>query len=244
MARTYREQPRLLLAAALVVFIPLGLVDVLDERFQQPFEDVDAADISSLEWLELAGAGVLHAAIAMLGDVFYAGVVAGAVTAMRHGEDHSLAHIVRNMPYWRLLAADLVLAVLVGVGLVLLILPGLVLLGRLALVAPVIEVERRGVKAALRRSWRLVKGNALRVLVLVAPILVFEDVLTILVQSDLIVPHGESFLGDWAAATVADLITAPLFALAVVVCFYELRERSEARGAERAIPEAVGRPAA
>jgi hypothetical protein len=243
MARTYREQPGMLLAAALLVFVPLGLVDVLDERFQAPFEHLDPGDISALEWFELAGAGVLHGAIAMLGEVFYAGVIAGTVTAVRLGKDHTLAHIVRNMPYGRLIVADLVLALLVGVGLILLIVPGLILLGRLALVAPAIEVERHGVKAAMRRSWQLVKGNTVRVLVLVVPILVFEDVLTILVQSDVIITHGESFLGDWAAATVSDLITAPLFALAVVVSFYELRDASESSSARSATPRPVEHPA-
>jgi hypothetical protein len=81
------------------------------------------------------------------------------------------------------------------------------------------------------------------VLVLVVPILVFEDVLTILVQSDVIIKHGESFLGDWAAATAADLITAPLFALAVVVSFYELRDASESNSARSATPRPVEHPA-
>ena len=243
MARTYREQPGLLLATALLVFVPLGLVDVLDERFQEPFEHVDPGDISALKWFELAGAGALHGALAMLGDVFYAGVIAGTVTAVRHGENHTLAHIVRNMPYGRLILADLVLALLVGVGLVLFIVPGLFLLGRLALVAPAIEVERHRVKAALRRSSQLVKGNTVRVLVLVVPILLFEEALTILVESDLVIPHGESFLGDWAAATVADLVTAPLFALAVVVSFYELRDATESNGAPSATPRPIEHPA-
>lgn len=186
---------------------------------------MEAGEISALEWIALGAATVFHAAIGMLGEVFYAGVIAAAAKAIRHGEDHSLGHIARTLPYWRLIAVDILLAVFVAVGAILLIVPGLIVLARLALVAPAVEVEDRGIRAAMRRSWSLVRGNTLRVLVLVLPTLIFEDVLTTVVQSGSIFSIGDSFLGDWLAATGTDLITAPLFALAVVVCFFELRDR-------------------
>jgi len=207
MARTYAEQPVLLIGAALLIFVPLGLVDVLDERFQHPFEDVDPGDVSVLEWITLAGAAALHGAFAMFGDVFYAGVIAAAVGAMKRGEDHSLAHIARTLPYWRLIAVDVALALIVGVGIVLLIAPGIFLLGRLALVAPAVEVEDRGVRGAMRRSWDLVRGNTVRVLVLVVPILLFEDALTTAVQSGALFGVGDSLIGDWLAATATDLVS-------------------------------------
>ncbi len=224
MARTYREQPALLIGAALLIFVPLGLIDVLDERFQHPFEDVDPGDVSALDWITLAGAAILHTAFAMLGEVFYAGVIAAAVGATKRGEEHSLAQIARTLPYWRLIAVDVALALIVGFGIVLLIVPGIFWLGRLALVAPAVEIEDRNVRGAMRRSWGLVRGNTVRVLVLIVPILLFEDTLTTAVQSGALFAIGDSLIGDWLAATATDLVTAPLFALAVVVFFYELRD--------------------
>ena len=52
--------------------------------------------------------------------------------------------------YRRLIAVDLIYGVLVAVGLAAFVLPGLLLYVYLGLAAPVVEIEHRGVRAALR----------------------------------------------------------------------------------------------
>ena len=60
-----------------------------------------------------------------LGDVLYTGIVARAVVSVRLGDHRSLWEIARTLPYLRLAVADVLLAVIVGIGIVALIIPGL-----------------------------------------------------------------------------------------------------------------------
>ena len=78
-AATCRGLWPLLLATALIVFVPLGLLDALDER-------VGSADVDELTVGAILGLFVLalaHTASALLGEVFYSGVVAAAVAERR-----------------------------------------------------------------------------------------------------------------------------------------------------------------
>ncbi len=223
MVRTGREQYRILIWAALIVFIPLGLFDVLDEHVQEPLRELSTDEISVTDIVAGLGAGIVHAAVALSGEIFYAGAVAAAVLAVREGLEPSLRGIARGLPYGRLIAVDLLVSFVVAVGFVALIVPGLIALGRFALVAPAVKLEHLGVRAAFRRSNELVRGRTGKVLLLVLPAMVVSDTLSSLVQSETIGSIGESFAGDWLAATLSDMVTAPFFALAVVVLFFELR---------------------
>ena len=71
-------------------------------------------------------------------------------------------------------AAALFLGVAVGVGLLLLVLPGLFLAAALAFTYPYVAVDRENALEAMRRSWSLTSGHRLRVFaVLVAIVLTF-----------------------------------------------------------------------
>jgi hypothetical protein len=222
-----RRRLGLLLAAGIVIFVPLGLVDVLDETFQDTFSDADLDEIDAGTLVALFGAAFAHAAIGLGGEVLYTGIVAASVVAVREGFEHDLRHLVRTLPYGRLIAADLLLAISVSAGLLVLVVPGLIALARFALVAPAVELERRGAIEAFRRSNSLVRGSTLRMLALVLPLFLIGDGLSSALQSSVIFAVGDTFLGDWLIATGTDLLTAPLFALAVVVSFLELGGRVE-----------------
>ena len=175
--RTLRSRPGVFFLAGLLVFIPLGLVDVLDDYLQEPLSEVDV-ELTAGQIAGLLAAAFAHATVALLGDVLYTGVVARAVVSVRHGDQESLREIVRSLPYWRLAGADLLLAIGVSVGLLLFIIPGLLVLGWFALIAPAIELEDRRILAGFRRSRELVRGNTLRVLLLVVPLLLLDDVIS------------------------------------------------------------------
>ncbi|MQA72785.1 MAG: hypothetical protein GEU88_00250 [Solirubrobacterales bacterium] len=234
-ARIYRRRQALLIGAAALVFVPVGLIGALDHTVQRPLQNIDSDDFAVLQLLAITGLAAVDAAVATLGNIFYGGVIAAVVVAIREGRDHSLAHVARTLPYWRLLVIDVVITLAVAVGLVLLIVPGLFLLARLVL-APAVEKEGLTVRGALRRSWRLTRGHALRVLALVLPIMVVQGLLSGAIQSGSILSIGDTFLGDWLGSTLSNLITAPFFALAIVVCFHELRDLGAQRAA-RADPQ-------
>lgn len=215
-AGSYRDYWRALLIIAVVLFAPLGLIEVLSEDLR----DVETDD----GWvvLEAAAAGFGLAATALVGDVFYTGVVAAAVGMRRGGVRQDLAQVARQLPYLTLIAVDLLFALAVGIGLLLLVVPGVVAFTWYALAPAVVEIEHRGAREAFARSRRLVRGNFWRVLALLAPVALAGDALAAglgALGPELV---GEGQLGDWLGGVVADAATAPLFALAAVVATHHL----------------------
>ena len=220
--------PVLLLAAA-VIFIPAGLLEAVDHELQQPL--AEAEELTSLEVVEIVVAVFVIAATALLGDVLYAGVVAALLTAEREGRELRLRERLAGLPVARLVAADLALALVVVIGLLLLILPAFVFLTWFALVAPVVKVERLPLRAAFRRSRELVRGRFWLVFWLVVPITLGSEALSALAQSGAVDVIGDGFVADWVGAVLAELVTAPPFALAVVVLYFELSSLRTSRSA-------------
>jgi hypothetical protein len=213
-----------LLIAGLIVFVPLSLFDVVTEDAIE-LEDPDAGTL-------VAGlAAVAVAAVAaMLGEVIYAGMVAGVVVAERDGRPHSVADSLRHLPYGRLLAVDLLAAGAIALGFLALIVPGFLFMVWFALVAPAVEIEGLGVRDSFRRSRELVRGRFWLVLGLLLPILIAQDALSGALQSASLTELGEGFVGDWVGALIANLVTAPFYAVAVTVLFFELRTCLRAAG--------------
>jgi hypothetical protein len=220
--------PVLLLAAA-VIFIPAGLLEAVDHELQQPLAEAD--ELSSLEVVEIVVAVFMIAATALLGDVLYAGIVAALMTAEREGRDLRLRERLAGLPVGRLVAADLALALVVVVGLLLLVLPAFVFLTWFALVAPVIKVEHLPLRGAFRRSRELVRRRFWLVFWLVVPITLGSEVLSGLAQSAAVDVIGDGFVADWAGAVLSELVTAPPLALAVVVLYFELSSSRTSRSA-------------
>ncbi len=218
-----RTRPGIFFAAGLLIFIPLGLVDVLDDHIQEPLSELDN-DVDAGRVGLLVAAATTHAVVALLGDVLYTGIVAAVVFSVRKREHRSLRDIARHLPYLRLAAADVLLALGTAFGLILFVIPGLLVLGWFALIAPVIELEGRRLFDGFRRSRQLVKGNTMRVLLLVVPLLLLDDVLSSAVQSKELLGIHSGFFVDWASAVLADMLTTPFYALAVVIAFFQLRD--------------------
>lgn len=211
-----RENFPLLFVTALIVFVPIGLL----EAATHGLEDIDVEDGVTL--FAVIAAALVITATATIGDVFYTGVVAATVGGRRSGIRRGLAEIAPRIPYLRLAAVDILFAVVVAVGLVLLIAPGVVAFTWFALAAPVVEIEDRGVRASFRRSRELVRGNFWRVLLLLAPVLIIGDQLANLLYAGGPSILGDGFFGDWLGAVLAEGLTAPLFALAAVVTTHHL----------------------
>ena len=223
-ARTLVEHRRTLLITGLIVFIPVGLLEVVDANVQEPLQDADAEfDASLIAALIAAAAG--HAVGALLGEVVYAGIVSSMVLADRGGRPDSIRDILRHLPIWRLIAVDLLWILTVVVGFAFLIVPGFVFMVWFALVAPAVEVEERGVLAAFRRSFELVRKRFWLVCGLIVPVIVLGEVLASAGESISIAGLGHGWLADWIAAVVADLISSPPYALVAVILFLGLRER-------------------
>lgn len=215
---TYRSKASTLLAIAAIVFVPLSLVEVWGDRLI----DVDVDSISELEFAALFAAAVVESGALLLGEVFYSGAVAAVVVAARAGRSRSWGDIVRELPWRPLLVVDVLFNLGLALGLLLFILPGIVFFTYFALAAPVVEIERRGVGAAFRRSARLVRGRFWAVLAVLLPVAVAVDLVAelggLLVEDVL----GDSLAADWLGTAVPDIVTTPVYAVAAVVLTIDL----------------------
>jgi hypothetical protein len=218
-ARVYREQAAFLLPVALLLFVPLGLLDAIGEHGGE----IDADGLEPSELVVALVAIVLQVVTATIGEVFYAGVAMTAVSESMEGRPRaSIGRVMRTLPYGRLIAVDLLFVVGLGIGLALLIVPGLIFFARYILVAPVVEIERGGVVGSFRRSRELARGHALALLVLLGGLWLLTDGLTSLLQDGGLLALGESLAADWAIAVVVGLAVTPIWAVAVCVVTWRL----------------------
>jgi hypothetical protein len=226
MLATYRGQAVPLVVVAVVVFVPLGLLDALDDTL----ESADLEDLGELAALGVAAATLLHQTTALLGEVFFAGVVAVIVSEARGDRHRSIGELIRSIRYGRLIAIDLLFAAVVSIGFVLLVVPGILLATWLALAPAAAELEHRGVLDSFRRSRALVHGRFWTVFWVLIPVSVAGDALSTAAQSGSLSALGKTFVGDWVGSVLAGLLVSPLYAVAVVVLFYELRDRKRRAG--------------
>jgi divalent metal cation (Fe/Co/Zn/Cd) transporter len=134
----------------LAVAVPVSLIGAGLEIVLEDYLDPSDAPLSISATLAVTG-------VSILGTVLLSGFVTGLVGATEHGrERRTLAETVRSLPWKRLVVADILVTITVVIGLVLFVLPGLAALTLLAVVGPVIEIERRPVRCAFRRSVQLV----------------------------------------------------------------------------------------
>lgn len=147
-------------------------------------------------------------------------------------------HFVHEVPWSRLIAATLLFEILVAVGFVLLVMPGVFVLVACALYGPAIVVEDVGVRAGLRRSAQLVRGNFSRMLALVAFVLAIGEGATAV--ADILLEgtaHWAHVLGFYAV----DVLLTPLQGVGIAVAYFALCAIERARTA--AAPDATGQDA-
>jgi hypothetical protein len=218
--RTYFAWAGTLLPLAVFVFVPLGLIHAIPVH-------IEATELNLGSGLEIAGvvlAVVLLAVTGLLGEVFYTGAVAIALTHPHEDGDgaSSLLKVVRMVNYPTLIAIDLIFGVLVALGLVAFVVPGLLIFVYLGLAAPVAEIERHGVRAALSRSLRLVRGHFWLVLAVLVPIELVSDGLTSLATGGAHALLGDSLPAEWLTDTVSNIVLTPFYAVAAVLLTLDL----------------------
>jgi hypothetical protein len=224
--RTYIAWARPLLALALVVFIPLGLVSAIPLTVE-----VDSLELGS----GLVAVGILMATLALVGtslvgEVFFSGAVTVALTHGTDGRPSSLRELSRRLDYRTLIVVDLIYSALVIAGVALLVVPGVLLYIYLGLAGPVVELERHGVRAAFRRSVRLVRGHFWVVLAVLAPIEIASEGIGALAELGAHSLLGESLWSVWLSESLSNIVATPFFAVAAVLMTVELIAVKDGRG--------------
>jgi hypothetical protein len=165
--------------------------------------------------------GILFFALGVL----YQGLVVELVQDIQDGRrDHSVGDLIRSVEpvFWPLATVSILFGLAVGIGFILLIIPGLILLTIWCVVAPVTVLERPGVAAAFGRSRELVRGNGWNVFAVI--VLVFLAVVIISVAAGLAsAPLGS--LGRALVQWAVNAALAPVTALSASVLYFALRQR-------------------
>lgn len=216
--RTYVDWARTLLPLAVWVFVPLGLVHAIPVHLG--ITHFDAGGLAEI--FVLAIAVLALAATGLIGEVFYTGAVAIALTHPHGGQPPSLREVARMIKYKRLIAVDLLYGALVAAGLAAFVLPGILLYIYLGLAAPIIEIERHDVRAALSRSFQLVRGHFWLVFVVLIPFEVGGDAITNLAIDLSHALLGDSLLAEWLADTATNIFFTPFYAVAAVLLTLDL----------------------
>jgi hypothetical protein len=196
---------------ALIVYAVLDLLSALVDRA--------AGD----GWVTALSLGLVAALISVIGYFWVQAALVETVNDVRDGRaDRSIGETYTAVRP-RLAAATIagVLAAIgIGIGLVLLIVPGLYLLTIWSMLIPVIVLERRSAGEAFTRSREVVRGNGWSVFGLVIITFLLVGIASAIIRA-LFTPLP-NFLDVWLGSLVAHSLTVPFAAAALTTAYFRL----------------------
>ncbi|HEY1853615.1 MAG TPA: hypothetical protein VGG40_03430 [Solirubrobacterales bacterium] len=167
---------------------------------------------------------LLAAILNLVASFLYEGMVVSLVRDVQDGRrDLSIGELYRQVTpvLGTLIGASILYAIGVGIGFILLIVPGLFLLTIWAVIAPAVVIENRGVIESFGRSRELVKGYGWPTFgVIIIAALITAIATLILVSIAAAIADGpilRIILG-----LLASSVTAPITALVAGVLYYRL----------------------
>ena len=202
----YTSQASVYLPAALIIYLPLAI----------------------LTGAILTGSGglfllLLIGALLFVTVFVYQGLVVRSVQDLQDGErDFTIGQLFQSVlpVLGMLIVVGVVGGFAIGIGFLLLIVPGVILLTIWAVVAPAVVIERKGFDA-FGRSYELTKGNFWQVLGVIVVLVIVQFIIGRIFAaigggiSNSVVTYGIFNL-------IGNVIVAPLSALAASVMYFEL----------------------
>jgi hypothetical protein len=241
LGRTYWAWAPTLLALATLVFIPLGFVDALLEQV-----DTSSLDVTDgFKVVALLGAVAAITASSLFGEVFFSGAIAATLTHPEDEERPGFLHLARHISYGKLIAVDLIFVLMLVLGTVALIVPGVLIFVFLSPAGSVVELEKRGIWGGFKRSFGLVRGHFWMVAAVLIPVEIVGDAV-----NEALVNLGHSLLGHgllaaWVGESVGNIVTAPVASVAIVLLTLDLiRHRDGEAPRLKRRPEALAAPEA
>lgn len=216
--RTYRAWAPSLLVLALIVFLPLGLLDALTVNV-----NLEALDLTS--GIKVAALLLAVGAVTMtglLGEMFFSGAIAISLTHPHGEEPPSLREIAGRIKYGRLIVVDFAFVAIVAAGLSIALIPGVVVFVFFGLAGPVVEIEERSAHRALLRSMQLVRGSFWLVFSVLVPIEIVGDAVGTGLAGLVHGLFGDTFVATWLAEALSNVALSPLFAVAAVLLTADL----------------------
>ena len=176
-------------------------------------------------------ASLIAAAIAVIiSAVLQAALTRGAaLAAVGDPVDTEASYQYGFKKFGSVLWISILVGLVVGIGFILLIIPGVIFLTMLAVTIPALIVEDQRGTQAMSRSWNLVKGHFWHVL----GTIVVAALITGIVGAILGLLGGNNWFLQWIFGSIAQIITAPFAALVTVLLYVDLRVRTEQLTGER-----------
>jgi hypothetical protein len=200
----YRENAGVLIPAAFWLFLIVAIVD-----------GVLASNLALLP---------IVLAVSTIVGTIYQGMVVSLVRDVQDGRrDYSMGELFRQATpvIFPLIVAGLLAGIGIGIGFVLIIVPGLFLMTIWAVIAPVIVIERAPIMDSFGRSRELVRGNGWPVFgTIVVALLITVIVGGILTGIASAIADGPILRIVFSA--LASTLTAPIAALVAGVLYYRL----------------------
>jgi hypothetical protein len=196
---------------ALAVFIALDLLSALaDAAAEDSF-------LAGLFW------GVIAAVIGIIGLFLVMGGLLELVRDVRDGRadrgvGETYSAVWPRVP--ALIAAGVIAAVAIGIGLLLLIVPGLYLLTIWSMIPAVVVLEGRSAGDSFSRSHDLVRGNGWNVFGLIVIVFIIVAVTSTVIR--LIFAPLPDFLDAWLGSLVAHSLTIPFAAAVLATAYFHL----------------------
>jgi hypothetical protein len=191
---------------------------------------VDVGDADSAAG-DSVGAGVLWGLVAftvgIVGYFWVQGALVELVRDVRDGRrDRTVGETYRavqpRLP--ALIVAGILAALGIGIGILLLVVPGLFLLTIWSMIVPVIVIEGRSAGESFTRSREVVRGNGWSVFGLV--VITFLVVLIASAVIRLVFAPLPDFLDAWLGSLVAHSVTVPFAAAALATAYFRLSARA------------------
>jgi hypothetical protein len=211
--RIYVDEAPVLMPAAAVVFVFTGIISTVLLRSG-------------------SGLGLLAELIGLIATWLFTGMVVGLVADVQDGRrDATASQLLRAVVpvLGSLILVAVVAGILIVIGFVLVIVPGLILLTIWSVAVPAVVIERPAGLAALGRSRELVRGHGWQVFGVIILLYFLVLVVSVALQA-----AGDSLstAAGIVIAVVVGVLTAPLPALAQSVLYFELLAlRGESRHA-------------
>ena len=204
----YRALFRRSVLVAGSVYLPLALLDVAHHLVSSSV--AQSLALASFV-LTLGGQAIVQGAVVeLVGNVHDGRAPRPVGAVLRLGRD-------RVFP---LVGALLFYGIGVGLGLLLLVVPGLLIAARWSLLVPVIVLEERGLAEARDRSTKLVQEHTWVVL---GVVLITFALCAWPILIDVFVADG--FLAHALVGLVASVLIVPFFATVTAVVYYRLTDR-------------------
>lgn len=216
-----------------LAFLLGALPSVIFSYFTTSFMTASVANGGSL--YAVWGAGLFNWVISVVIAAIVQGALTRATVAEREGKRASFGECIAAglRVFLPLIAVGLIYGISVGIGFVLLIVPGIIVMIVWSAAAPAIVVERDGVIASLGRSNELTRGSRWRIfglfLVLLVIYLVFFTVVGLLAMKPMMANAvaGQFGIANVIIGVITSLAFNLLWGTIQPALYIELREAKE-----------------